>query len=77
MEKYRYAAKAVHGALVAGLAAVGTALADGEGISDLEWVGVAAAAVLAFGVVFQTTNTPPGPVPEPDAHPNAPYTGGH
>ncbi len=66
MEKYSYAAKSVHGALVAGLAAVGTALADGGGINDLEWVGIATAVIVSFGAIFATTNTPPGPIDTPE-----------
>ncbi len=65
MEKYRYTAKAVHGALIAGLGALGTALADGDGVAAAEWVGIVSVTLVAFGVIFQTTNSPPGPVPEP------------
>lgn len=48
-------AKALYGALVAGLGALGTALAD-EQITTGEWVGIASVAVAAFGVVFGVRN---------------------
>ena len=52
MSKY---AKAVVGALVAGLGTLGTALAD-DHITGQEWVGVVAATVVALGVVWSVPN---------------------
>lgn len=48
--------KAIYGALVSGLASVGTALADGEGITGGEAVGIASAVVVAFGAVYFAEN---------------------
>jgi hypothetical protein len=48
-------AKALVGALIAGLTALGTALADGE-VTQGEWVGVAVAALGVLGAVFATPN---------------------
>jgi hypothetical protein len=48
-------AKALVGALIAGLTALGTALADGE-VTQGEWVGVAVAALGVLGGVFYTEN---------------------
>ena len=54
-------AKALIGALVAGLAALGTATADGT-VTGSEWVGVALAALVALGAVWATPNrTAPPP----------------
>lgn len=47
--------KAITGAALAGLTALGTALADGH-VTGVEYVGVAVALVGTFGVVFGTTN---------------------
>jgi hypothetical protein len=47
----REQAKAITGGVVAGLTALGTALADGS-VSQLEWTLVALAAVVAYGAVF-------------------------
>lgn len=54
MGKY---AKAIVGALTAGLAALGTALAD-DTVTRLEWVGVAAALLGAAGLVWAVPNKP-------------------
>lgn len=51
-------AKAIVGALVAGLGAAGTALTDG-GVSAQEWVAVASATLVALGVVFGVPNQDP------------------
>jgi len=48
---YKYAIKAVVGGIAAGLAALGTALIDNS-VTATEWVGVASAAVVAFGAVY-------------------------
>ncbi len=52
-------AKAIVGAVLAGLTALGTALADGEGVVAWEWVGIAFAVVATFGTVFGVPNAPP------------------
>lgn len=52
----RYA-KAIVGALVAGLTAYGTALADGAVVPG-EWVGVAVATLGALGAVWAVPNRP-------------------
>lgn len=49
-------AKAIVGALLAGLTALGTALTDGA-VTATEWVGVAVAALATFGGVFGVRNT--------------------
>lgn len=54
MGKY---AKALVAALAAGLAALGTALAD-DTITRLEWVGVAVAVVGALGLTYAVPNKP-------------------
>lgn len=56
----RYA-KAFIGAAVAGLGALGTALAD-DHVSTAEWAGVALAAAVALGAVWRVPNAavPPG-----------------
>lgn len=51
-------AKALVGAALAGLTALGTALADGEGVTGLEGVGIVVAIVATFGTVFGVPNTP-------------------
>lgn len=48
-------AKAITGALVAGLTAIGTALTD-NAVTPGEWVTVALAAVAAFGAVWAVPN---------------------
>lgn len=48
-------AKALVGALVAGLTALGTAAADGT-LTGGEWVAAAVAALLALGAVWATPN---------------------
>lgn len=53
--------KAVTGALLAGLTALGTALADGEGLTAGEWVGVAVALVATYTAVYRVPNTRPDP----------------
>lgn len=47
----RRQAKALLGAAVAGLTALGTALADGE-VTQLEWTTIALAVVATYGGVF-------------------------
>lgn len=54
-------AKATTGAVLAALTSLGTALADGEGVTVLEAVGIAVAAVATFGAVFGVPNTRPRP----------------
>lgn len=54
MGKY---AKAIVGSLVAGLTALGTALAD-DVVTRLEWVGVAVALLSAAGLVYAVPNKP-------------------
>ena len=49
-------AKAVIGALIAGLTAIGTALTDG-GISPAEWVAAAIAFLVALGGVYAIPNS--------------------
>lgn len=50
-------AKAIVGAAVAGLTALGTALADNE-VTGVEWVGVAVATLGALGIVYAVPNKP-------------------
>lgn len=52
-------AKAFVGSAVAGLTALGTALAD-NGVTAQEWVGVALAVFATFGLVRQVPNSNPG-----------------
>jgi multidrug transporter EmrE-like cation transporter len=54
MGKY---AKALVAAATAGLAALGTALAD-DTITRLEWIGVAVAVVGALGLTYAVPNKP-------------------
>ena len=56
--------KAIVGAIIAGLAALATALAD-NGVTALEWVGVATAVVVAFGGIYFAPNKPAVPTQEP------------
>lgn len=53
----RQAAKALVGSALAGLTALGTALAD-EQITQAEWVGVVVAALGVLGAVYATPNAP-------------------
>jgi hypothetical protein len=48
-------AKAVVGALVAGLTALSAALSDGQ-VTEAEWVGIAAATLIAAGAVWGVPN---------------------
>ena len=48
-------AKALIGALLAGLTALGTALADGS-VTSVEWVGIAIAVLATYGTVFGVGN---------------------
>lgn len=48
-------AKAIVGSLAAGLTALGAAVVA-DGISAVEWVGIAGAVLVTFGAVFQTPN---------------------
>lgn len=57
MGKLKPYAKAIVGALVAGLTAYGTALADDK-VTTVEWVGVAVATLAALGVVWAVPNKP-------------------
>ena len=50
-------AKAVVGALVAGLGSLGTAMAD-DRITGQEWLVVAVAALAALGVIWSVPNKP-------------------
>lgn len=60
MDPTRYA-KALIGALVAGLGTLATALAD-DGIEAAEWVWVAIAFLTALGAVASVPNRQPDPV---------------
>lgn len=51
-------AKAIVGALVAGLGVLGTALTDGQ-VTSVEWVGVASATLVALAAVWGVPNTQP------------------
>ncbi|XTZ16423.1 hypothetical protein ACQSSU_03200 [Micromonospora echinospora] len=55
--KWKPYAKALTGAAVAGLTALGTALTD-DRVTNAEWVTVALAAVAAFGAVWAVPNRP-------------------
>lgn len=57
MDRIKPYAKAIVGALVAGLTALGTALAD-DSVTATEWVGVAVATLTALGVVYAVPNRP-------------------
>ncbi|MEU5938631.1 hypothetical protein ABZ807_05485 [Micromonospora sp. NPDC047548] len=50
-------AKAAVGAAVAGLTALGTALAD-DRVTSVEWAGVAVATLAALGIVYAVPNRP-------------------
>lgn len=52
--------KAVVGALLAGLTALGTALADGQ-VTSVEGVGIAVAVLATYATVFGVTNQSPEP----------------
>ena len=65
-------AKAVIGALVAGLGALSTALTTGDNVNPQEWVGVILAAVVAFGGVYLVPNRP-APAKRPEAGQSALY----
>lgn len=54
-ETIRRQAKAVVAGLVAGLGALGTALADSS-VTGQEWTVVAAAALTAYGAVYRVPN---------------------
>lgn len=51
-------AKAIVGAILAGLTALGTAVVDGN-LDAVEWIGIAAAVVATFGTVFRVPNAFP------------------
>lgn len=53
MDRY---AKAIIGAVVAGLGAYGASVADGSGVTGAEWVAIAVAVVGALGLVWATPN---------------------
>ncbi len=55
--KFKPYAKAIVGALLAGLGALGTALADNQ-VTTVEWVGVAVATLGALGIVYAVPNRP-------------------
>jgi hypothetical protein len=61
----REQAKAITGGVLAGLGALGTALADGA-VTPLEWVLVASAAVGIYGAVYGIPQ--PAPLPALTAH---------
>lgn len=65
--------KAIWAGLAAGLAAAGTALADGT-VTTLEWVGIITAVVLAAGGTYGLANTvkPVGVVKLPIESPEPP-----
>ena len=54
MAEYR---KAIIGALMAFLAALGTAMSDGT-VTGIEWVIIAGAVVTGFGAVWGVPNAP-------------------
>lgn len=56
-------AKAIVGALLAGLAALATGLADGS-MTPVEWVLMASATIAAGGIVFGVPNASPEEAPE-------------
>lgn len=56
-------AKAITGAIVAGLTALGVGLADGT-MTPAEWVAVALAVAVTFGGVYAVPNRAKQPVPE-------------
>lgn len=51
-------AKAIVGAVVAGLTSLAAAM-DSTGITGAEWVGIAVTTLATFGAVFQTPNADP------------------
>lgn len=53
-------AKAIVGAAIAGVTALGTALAD-ETIKAQEWVGIVLATLVTFAGVWRVPNRPPQP----------------
>ncbi|MEV0425380.1 hypothetical protein [Micromonospora sp. NPDC050495] len=55
--KWNPYAKAIVGGAVAGLTALGTALAD-DRVTASEWVGVAVATLAALGIVYAVPNRP-------------------
>ncbi|GGM63969.1 hypothetical protein GCM10012275_38170 [Longimycelium tulufanense] len=57
-------AKALLGALAAGLGSLATALTDGT-ITPAEWIAAAGAALAALGVVYRVRNRPTTPKPVP------------
>lgn len=58
MSKFAPYAKAIIGALVAGLGALGVALEDGS-VNSQEYVTIAAAFLVALGAIFAVPNTQP------------------
>lgn len=56
MDTVKSYAKAIIGAIIAGLGALTTALADKNGVSAYEWVTVALAFFIALGGVAVTPN---------------------
>lgn len=53
MDRY---AKAIVGALTAGLGAYGAAVADGSTVTGAEWVAISIAAIGALGFVWSVPN---------------------
>jgi hypothetical protein len=53
-------AKAVAGAVVAGLTALLPAIQDGNGVSAAEWIVVAIAVLGGLGIVYAVPNRPAG-----------------
>ncbi len=62
-------AKAVVGALIAGLTALSAVLVDGGSVSPAEWVTVVLAALSTLGVVYAVPNTEAAPPYSPDPPP--------
>ncbi len=56
-------AKAIVGAVLAGLTALATALTQNGDVSAAEWVAIAIAIVATFGGVYAKRNAPPGTPP--------------
>lgn len=70
-------AKALVAALVAGLTALGTALADGN-VEPVEWTGVIVAFLVALGAVFAVPNKDPeGEHQDESTQPPEDYVGEH
>lgn len=64
---YKEYAKAIVGAVLAGLTAAGAALTDGV-ITGPEWIGIAIAVVATGGAVFGVPNAEPATVDDGPDH---------